>query len=96
MRIAGIVHLVYEAPQYLPVCVHTLWQLYGVRRQGAIRIRTAGVVVYKDAVYARVFAMGWGTAMRVAGIVHLLYEAPRDLPVCVQLISQYLKNLNLP
>ena len=134
MRIVEIVHLEYEAPRDLPVCVHSLWHPYGIRRPGAVQIRTMGLprcrlchsvhhaVVNCDAhcrnrtpgvrgstvpsslrthpmaavwrppsgsytdPYSRCsgvqrfrlrqsVAMGWGTAMRVAGIVHLVYKA---------------------
>ena len=39
--------------------------------------------VYQKAVCTRVHRFVWFTAMHVLGILHLLYEAPRDLPICV-------------
>ena len=35
-RIVGIVHLLYEALWHLPVCVCSLWSLYGVVCLGAV------------------------------------------------------------
>ena len=40
--------------------------------------------VYQNAVCIRALHFIWFTAMHVLGILHLLHEVPRDLPVCVQ------------
>ena len=43
MRVAGIIYLVYEAPQDFPVCVYSQWQRCFVRHQGAEQILSACV-----------------------------------------------------
>ena len=45
---------------------------------------TAVHQVYLNAVSIRVFCFIWFTAMRIIGIMHLLYEVLRDLPICEQ------------
>ena len=40
--------------------------------------------VYQNAVSNTVLRFVWFTPMCVDGIVHLVYEAPWDLPICVQ------------
>ena len=36
MRVVRFVHIAYEVLQDLPVCVYSLWSLYGVVCQGAV------------------------------------------------------------
>ena len=48
MSALGVVHLVYNALRNLPFCVecvelHSFLQLYGVRIQGTVQIRTADI-----------------------------------------------------
>ena len=40
--------------------------------------------LYQNAVCITVIRLGWCTAMRIIGIVPLLYEVPWHRPVCVQ------------
>ena len=81
MFIIGIVHLLYEVLRYCPVCVQRLRNQYGNVSQKDVYSRTAGV---QNAVSHTVLRYVWFTAMRIDGIVHLVYEVPRDLPICIQ------------
>ena len=60
---AGIAHLVYKAPRDSQFA----YVAYGSRTASAVRELYRPIQqVYKDAVYAKVFSMGWGAAIRVA------------------------------
>ena len=57
------------------------------RKQKAVYIRTASV---SNSVCTRVLWFVWFTAMHVLGILHLLYETPRDLTICVHRLCGHL------
>ena len=82
MHIIRIVHLLYEATRDVPICVQRLWaHLYGNVSQQAVQIPIA--VVPKCSL-CQSCDFGLCTAMRIIGTVHLLYEMPLDLPICVK------------
>ena len=81
MYIIRIVPLLDEVPQHCPVCIQRLWHSYDDVSKTAVYIRRAGVSKW---VRITVLPLGWCTVMRIIGIVHLLYKAPWDRPICVQ------------
>ena len=82
MRVLGILHLLYEALRDLPISKQRLCRHpYGSVNQQAIRIPTA---VVSNVVRVRLLSLEWCTAMLIISIVHLMYEGPWDLLICVQ------------
>ena len=65
------------------VCESSLLQLYGVRDQGDVPIRTE---VYENTVCSRVVDTEQRTAMCIHLTIHLGYGALQDLPVCVSIV----------
>ena len=49
--------------------------------------------VFENAVHCRLFAMDWGNSASDTGLVNLLYEALRDLPVWYYLSTHSLSEL---
>ena len=49
--------------------------------------------VYESCVYCRLLAMDWGTPAGDIGLVYLLYEALRDLPVWYYFCTHSLSEL---
>ena len=50
--------------------------------------------LYQNAICIRVFRLGWYTAMRIIGILHLLYDVPWQRPVCVQTLLHFYGNVS--
>ena len=78
MNITTIVHLVHNTQRDFQNCVHSLWQPYVVRV-----LYTSIQWVYKNAVVTRVVPMEQSNAMRISGMVLLVYKALQDFPNCV-------------
>ena len=80
MYIHRIVHLVYEAVRVLSIYLSIVWQLYGVRGQGAVQMHTEGV---------RNCHLEWSGPHRAVncherhGIVHPLCNTLWGLIVCL-------------
>ena len=82
MRPFVIVYILYKAPRDLPICVQRLRE----HPYGTYITEVYGSVqrVYKNTARVRVIYFLRCNAIRVFAIGHLLYEVPRDLPLCVQ------------
>ena len=78
--IIEIVPLLDEFQQHCPVCVKSLWNTYNDISKTTVYIRIAGL----PNVVRIIFPLVWCTIMRIIGILHLLHEMLRDLPICVQ------------
>ena len=72
------------------MCLHSLSELFGSEFGELYRYVQK---VYENAVPCRLFAMDWETPASNIGLVHLLYEALRDLPVRFYLCTHSLSKL---
>ena len=71
-------------------CLHSLSKLFGSKFGEMYRYVQN---VYKSSVHCRLFSMAWGGPASNIGLVHLLYEALRDLPVRYYLCTHSLSEL---
>ena len=94
MSSLGVVQLVYNALRDVPdrysLCTHSLSELFSSDFAQLYRYVQK---VYESSVHCRLFAMDWGTPVSDIGLVHLLYEALRDLPVWYYLCTHSLSEL---
>ena len=87
MRIIWLVHLLYELSRYCPFCVKTLWHRYG---EVSRNLYTSVQSVYQNAGCTTVVRFVWLTSMYILSILHLLYEVPRYLIICVKSLCGHL------
>ena len=83
----GLVHLVYNAQRDIPVCIKFIYTAYGSCTPYVfMEPRRSLQRVYEIVVCFRLLAMTWCSIVSVDGLIHLVYNSLRDLPVCVQFI----------
>ena len=83
----GLVHLVYNALRDLPVCIQFMYTAYVSCTAYEFREPHRSLQrVYEIAVCFRLLATTWSIAVSGVGLVHLVYNALRDLPVCIQFV----------
>ena len=94
MNILGVEHVVYNTLRDLPgrysLCTHSLTQLY---LSDILKVYRYVQRVHKNSVQCRLFAINWGTAVIDIKLVHLVYEALRDLPIWYYLCTHILSVL---
>ena len=90
----GVVHVVYNAlrdhPGRYTYCSHGRSELFGSEFREMYRYVQK---VFENDVHCRLFAMDWGTPASDIGLVHLLYETLRHLPVRYYLCTHSLSEL---
>ena len=81
----GLVHLVYNTLRDLPVCIQYMYTAYGSYTAYEFREPHRSLHwVYEIAVPFRLLAITWCSAVTGCTLVHLVYNALRDIPVCIQ------------
>ena len=82
-----LIHLVYNSLWDLPVCIQVIYTAYGSCTVYQFREPYGSIQhVYEIAVCCRLLATTWCIAVSGVGLVHIVYNAQRDLPVCIQFI----------
>ena len=83
----GLVHLVYNALRDLPSCIQFINLAYGRCTLYQFREPYRSIQhVYEIAVCCRFLAKTWCSVLSSVGLVHLVYNTLRDLPVCILFI----------
>ena len=83
----GLVHLVYNALRYLSACTQLIDTAYGSCTVYQCRVIYRSIQhVYEIAVCCRLLATTWCSVVSGVGLVHLVYNALQDLPVCILFI----------
>ena len=82
-----LVHLVYNALRDLTVCIQLIYTAYGSCTLYQFMEPYRSIQhVYEIAFLCRLLATTWCIAVSGVGLLHLLYNALRDLSVCIQFI----------
>ena len=82
-----LVHLVHNALRDLPVCIQFIYTVYGGCMPYEFREPHRSLQrVYEIAVCFTLLATTCCITVSGVGLVHLVYNALRDLPVCIQFI----------
>ena len=85
----GLIHLVYNALQDLPVCIQFMYTAYICCTAYEFREPHRSLQrLYEIAGRFILPAMTWCSAESVCTLVHILYNVLRDLKICVQLSAQ--------
>ena len=83
----AIVQIVYNVLPELAGCVQSVYTAYCRCTVSELRKPCRSVqLVYENAFLSRLLAMTLYSAVSALGVLHLVYNALRDLPVCVECV----------
>ena len=83
----GLIHLVYNPLWHLAVCIQFIYTAYGISMPYKFREPHRSLQrVYEIAICFRLLTTTWSIAVSGVGLVDLVYNALRDLPVCIQFV----------
>ena len=93
----GLVHLVYNSLQGLRVCVQFVYTAYSSCTASQFtKLYRSLQGVYKNAVHFSLLSLTWWRAVSIFGLIHLVYNAVRDLKFWYSLRTQRMVGVSHP